>query len=79
MVPEGVVVPSGHQEVELGWSEEGCDLIEVIFFDEGPPELGVPGVEMEHGVPYIRGCLRGVHPDSRGYGGADTTTIVQGC
>lgn len=78
MMPEGVAVVRGHKEVKSGRSEEGFDLLEVVFHGEAPPGLGALCISIEKGVPYVCRCLREVDSYLGVRGKADDTVTVWG-
>lgn len=77
MVPKGIGVPKGHQEVESSLSEEGCNLLVVALFDEAPPCLGARGVPVEHKISICLLLPRGIHSHLGGCGKADDVATVR--
>lgn len=51
-------------------------MLEVAVFDEAPSGSQAPGVEMEYGEPYLRGCLGVVQPESERRGDANDVTTI---
>lgn len=78
MVAAGNGIPEGRQEVEAGWSGEGCDLLEISFFEKAPLESRALDVEVEDGEPFFRDSLEWVQPYCRGRGEVDNVAIVWG-
>lgn len=69
MVFEGYEVLEGYQDVVSGWSEEGCELIEVTILDE------TPAGSKARKVISLR-LTWGIHPYSGGRGKADNATNI---